>query len=205
VSISGLRHVDLERMRDAGDIDDLLAVTEGTDDKLRHSAAEMLGECGDARCIGPLEKMLREGRFAYLRGAAARALGQLHATEAVPSLIATLADKIYYTRAGAARALGQIDDARAVSPLIELLKDDKEYVRWVAADALRRLGQAAVPPLVSRVRQDTGRGVELAALILGKIGDAEAAPALTDLAQNHPENYVRQTAARALDAIQNQE
>ncbi len=200
-----LRHVDLERMRDAGDIDGLLAVTAGPDDKLRHSAAEMLGECGDARCVGPLEEMLREGRFAYLRGGAARALGQLHAEAAVPSLILTLDDSIYYTRAGAARALGQIGDASAVVPLIGLLKDDKEYVRWVAADALRSFGEAAVEPLVQRVRGDTGRGVELAALVLGKIGDTRAVTVLSELAETHPENYVRQAAARALDAIQNPE
>jgi len=200
-----LRHVDLERMRDAGDIEGLLAVTTGPDDKLRHSAAEMLGECGDASCIGPLEKMLREGRFAYQRGIAARSLGLLHAVEAVPSLIQTLDDSIYYTRGGAARALGQIGDARAVVPLIGRLKDDKEYVRWVAADALRNLGEAAVEPLLQRVREDTGHGVEMAALVLGKIGDSRAVTVLTELAETHPENYVRQTAARALDAIQNKE
>lgn len=200
-----LRHVDLERMRDAGDIDGLLAVTAGPDDKLRHSAAEMLGECGDASCIGPLEKMLCEGRFAYQRGIAARALGQLHAVAAVPSLIQTLDDSIYYTRGGAARALGQIGDARAVGPLIGRLKDEKEYVRWVAADALRHLGEAAVEPLLARVREDTGHGVELVALVLGKIGDSRAVPVLEGLVETHPENYVRQTAARALDAIQNKE
>jgi len=200
-----LRYEDLERMRDAGDIEGLLAVTEGPDDKLRHSAAEMLGECGDVRCIGPLEKMLREGRFAYLRGAAARALGQLCAVEAVPALIETLSDSIYYTCAGAARALGQIGDARAVPPLIGLLRDDKEYVRWVAADALRKFGELAVEPLLRWVREDSGRGVEMAALVLGKIGDPRALPVLRELAETHPENYVRQTAARAIDEIQNRD
>ena len=103
-------------------------------------------------------------------------------------------------------AVGKVEfGAMAITGLIGFLKDDKEYVRWVAADALRNFGEVAVEPLVQRVREDTGHGVEMAALVLGKIGDSRAVPALSELAETHPENYVRQAAARALDAIQNKE
>lgn len=198
-----LNHEDLGKMRAAGDIDGLVAVIESGDDKLRDTAAEMLGECGDARCVGPLMKMLREGRFGYIRGAAARALGQLRAAEAVSALEETLNDSIHYTRCGAARALGQIGDVRAVEPLIGMLKEEREeYVRWTAADALKKLGEKAVEALVRRVREDPGRGVELAVVVLGEIGDPRAIEALQELAQTHPEEYVRRTAARVAETTQ---
>jgi HEAT repeat protein len=120
-------------------------------------------------------------------------------------LIEALSDDIYYARAGAARALGQIGDVRAVEPLIALLRDDREYVRWVAADALRKLGEGAVGPLVRQLDSDKGRGVEMFALVLGHIGDERGVPVLRELAETHPENYVKQTARRALDMIQGRE
>ncbi len=200
-----LTREDLEKMRADGDLNGLVAVTAGDDDKMRHAAAEMLGECGDARCVGPLVALLRQGRFAYQRGVAARSLGNLAAADAVPALIEALHDAVYYTRSGAARALGQIGDARAVVPLIATLKDDKEYVRWIAVDALTKFGGQAVPEMVRQVEADRGRGVETLAITLGKIGDPRALDVLRELAQGHPEPYVRQTAARAVQAIESPE
>jgi HEAT repeat protein len=71
----------------------------------------------------------------------------------------------------------------------------------VAADALRKLGEGAVEPLVRQLERDKGRGVEMLALVLGHIGDERGVPVLRELAETHAENYVKQTAQRALDMI----
>ena len=194
---------DLERMRTSGDIDGLVEAIQKGEYRLRDIAAEMLGECGDERCIGPLINMLREGRFGYIRGAAARALGQLQANEAVPMLIATLNDSIYHTRSGAARALGQIGDERAVEPLIGTLGDEREYISWIAADALNKIGDCAIDSLIQFIRKDKGRGVDIATILLGRIGDSRAIDVLQDMAQTHPEKYIRETASKAVESIRN--
>ena len=192
---------ELEQMRASADIDGLVEVLQSGDDKLRDVAAEMLGECGDERCVEPLIHMLREGRFGYLRGAAARALGQLKTAEAVPALMETLNDDIYHTRAGAVKALGQIGDERALDALIDMLKETREYIRGMAADAIKGIGNGAIDNLIRFIHKDHGRGVDIAVILLGKIGDSRAVEVLEGLAQKHHEKYVRETAGKAVAAI----
>ena len=78
-------------------------------------------------------------------------------------------------------------------------------MRWIAVDALTKFGGQAVPEMVRQVEADRGRGVETLAITLGKIGDPRALDVLRELAQGHPEPYVRQTAARAVQAIESPE
>jgi HEAT repeat protein len=194
---------DLERMRASGDIDGLVKVIQNGEYKLRDVAAEILGECGDERCIDPLINMLREGRFGYIRGAAARALGHLQANKAVPALMETLNDSIYHTRCGAARALGQIGDERAVESLIGTLGDEREYIRWTAADALNRIGSCSVDSLIRFIYENNGRGLDVAITSLAKTGDPRAIEVLLNLAQKHSDEYIRETANKAVELIRN--
>lgn len=198
-----LNRADLERMHASGDIDGLVEVLRNGDHKLQDIAAEILGECGDERCIDPLIKTLGDGYFGYIRGAAARALGHLRANKAVPALVETLHDSIYHTRCGAARALGQIGDERAVEPLIRTLKDEREYIRWTAADALNSIGSCSIDSLLRFVQENNERGLDVAITLLAKIGDSRAIELLQDLAQKHPDDYIRETAGKAVETIRN--
>ncbi len=201
--ILGLNREDLERMQASNDIDGLIEVLQNGDHKLQDIAAEILGECGDERCIDPLIKTLGEGHFGYIRGAAARALGRLQADKAVPTLIKALGDSIYHTRCGAARALGQIGDEQAIEALIRTLKDDREYIRWTAADALSKIGNCSVDSLLRFVQEHNGRGLDIAITLLANIGDSQTIDTLRNLAQNHPDEYIRETADKAVETIRN--
>jgi len=80
-----------------------------------------------------------------VRGRAAYSLGHLHATNAVPALIACLEDEARYVRRKAAEALGRIGDASAVPPLVDALKKHNAE----AAKALGLIGDGrAVGPLL---------------------------------------------------------
>src|SRR5690349_4532200 len=75
------------------------------------------------------------------RRAAADELGALRNREAVPLLIAALADKEAVVREATAFALGQITDPRAVAPLTKALIDKDAEVRASIAFALGMIGE----------------------------------------------------------------
>ena len=77
-----------------------------------------------------------------VREHAAKRLGRLADTTAVPALIDALGDAKARVRREAARALGAIRDARAVAPLAKALGDPDTNVRFYAAYAL---GQIKAP------------------------------------------------------------
>ena len=138
--------------------------------------------------------------------------------EAVPVLIAALADRSEKVRHVAADALGQIGDPRAVPPLAAALKDEAEEVRSEAADALGRLDdRTAVPALIEALGDGEPSVRRAAAGALGNLsrparqGDAGASPARQgDAAANadavpalikaleDTDNEVREAAIRAL-------
>lgn len=71
---------------------------------------------------------------------AARALGEIGATEAGLDLVEALDDPIWEVRAQAATALGRVGDATAVEPLVEATSDSAWWVRANAATALAGMG-----------------------------------------------------------------
>ena len=85
-----------------------------------------------------------------------------------------------------------------VEELISGLKDADPTARVVAAMRLSRMGVRAVPGLIDALKDADVR--ESAALVLGKIGDASAFPALL-YALEDKDADVRESAARALEKI----
>lgn len=72
------------------------------------------------------------------RAAAVRGLGRLKDRQAIPLLLAALADRDKEVRKEAARFLAPMRDARAVEPLIGLLNDQQPDVRLAAITPLGR-------------------------------------------------------------------
>jgi HEAT repeat protein len=87
---------------------------------------------------------LREALDKPHRADAARALGRLRNSSAMPDLVELLADEDVAARAAAARALGDIRDPRAVEGLLRASTDEQFVVREASIEALDRLGSAAV-------------------------------------------------------------
>jgi hypothetical protein len=118
------------------------------------------------------------------RCAAALALGQLRVADAVPALIARLADDSGWVRGSAADALAMIGDP-AVPALVQALADVRDGVRVRAAGALRKAIVSALSGLTTMQF------------------DPQYWPAIAALFQalNDPNRLVRHNAYEALDRL----
>lgn len=110
-------------------VDQAIANLQGDDLGLRVYAAWWLGRfrVRDVRAVDILIQALQdesdrteEGGYP-LRRNAARALGKLGDTRAVPYLIQSLSSSDFYVREAAAQSLEMLADPTAISPLVELL------------------------------------------------------------------------------------
>jgi HEAT repeat protein len=93
-----------------------------------------------ARVIGPIEKALAD-RVAGVRAAAAVALADLRADDALPSLLLAVEDDDAHVRQMALNALGEIGDPRAAPRLRRAVTDGRAEVRYQAVIALTRVAQ----------------------------------------------------------------
>ena len=145
---------------------------------------------------------------------------------ATPFLVTALKDRDSIVRRRAAQALGQLRDARAAEPLIAALKDRDSNVRQGAAQALKQLnwkplgreltawylmirrnwqqcvqlGDAAVEPLITALKDSDWRVRQGAAQALGQLGDARAVePLITALKDSNSD--VRQEVTNTLKQL----
>ena len=113
------------------------------------SAAERAVLLEALRETGAIEVLLRSlrRRAPWRRALAARTLGLVGASEAVPALIDRLDDGSRYVREAAVRALGRIGDERALPPLADLFLNPGRAGAGIVYEALLALGDAADPVL----------------------------------------------------------
>lgn len=104
---------------------------------------------------------------------------------AVPPLIAALTDDHDTVRFLVAHALGMIGDSRAVKPLVTALHTADPDTQWAAARALAEIGSAAVPALVALLEGDDPALRDIAAGVLGTIGDPRALTPLQRALEQH--------------------
>jgi HEAT repeat protein len=102
-------------------------------------AAVALGRLGDTRAVAPLLDKLTNPDW-YLRYTAARALGDLRPMEAVPGLIALLADEEFRVVDSAVTALASIGPP-VVDALLTATGDANPQVRQWSAAALGEIGE----------------------------------------------------------------
>jgi hypothetical protein len=96
-----------------------------------------LGWIRDPRALQPLREMLK-GSDDFKR-AAAKALGNMEAKEAIPDLIQLLADPSGRVRQDAAYSLGLIGDDSANEALRKASEDSDDLVQFFAREALERI------------------------------------------------------------------
>jgi HEAT repeat protein len=133
-------------------------ITALIDPENRAWAAQYLGKLGDLAAISPLIRLLSAKDF-QARAAAAIALGQLGAMEAVPALLDCVdRGPEDVMRAWAIDALGKIGSRDAVPRLIDVLQGPHESLRQVAAAALGAIGdERAIPALRDVARREPWR------------------------------------------------
>jgi HEAT repeat protein len=102
------------------------------------------------------------------------ALGKLADAGAVPALIAATGDAESSVRAKAIVALGQVGDPRALDALIDRLDDAVQEVAWAAREVVAGFSNSAVAPLIAALGTPSVQARELAANLLGDLGDPRA-------------------------------
>lgn len=166
-------------------VEQAIANLRGSDLGLRYYAAWWLGRfrVNTPEAIETLIESLtdesdRTAEGGYpLRRNAARALGKLGDTQAVPALIECLACADFYVREAAAQSLGMLGDRRCVPALMKLLEG----------------GLEAAQPQGVRLPQPYNAILEA----LGMLGTTEAI-SLIEPFLNHPFEMLQYAAARAM-------
>jgi HEAT repeat protein len=133
-------------------------------DVVRHAAAD---DATRGRAIPALERALRADASAEVRRAAAIALADLGAQEALPTLLLAVEDDDGHVRQMALAALGEIGDPRAVSRLERALDDGRPEVRYQAIIAFARVARddpSAVAGAIARALDDRDGAIRYIAL-----------------------------------------
>jgi HEAT repeat protein len=132
-----------------------------TNATVRRNAAWAIGELTNmvpgerAGAVPDLITLLGDSD-AWVRMAAARALGELRDERALTRLVATLSDENWRVRELAVWALSEMKDDRAVNALCNvLLSDTRVEVRRAAAEALGEIASAAALPSLKLALNDT--------------------------------------------------
>ncbi len=199
ITVRALEELGVSRTRMAGAYDEFITALLSGDPPDRRIAAEILGELGDKRAIGPLlEKLSDEEK--PVRRAAAESLKKLGAaeTQMPDGYIKALSSSDETVCMEAAEALGRLGAKRAVGPLIERLLIRRKGDSRAVVEALGWLGaKRAVGPLLNKL-SDPDPGVRQAVVeALGEFGDKRAVePLLEKLSDLDP--GVRRAAAESL-------
>ncbi|NLV28521.1 MAG: HEAT repeat domain-containing protein [Methanomicrobiales archaeon] len=162
-----------------------------------HCGNDFCTELGDERVVLPLIRTL-DDPSAYVRKAAAEALGRINAIKAVKPLMKSLTDNDRYLREGAPEALGHLGDI-AIPDILSCLEDKDWMIRLGSVVALR-VSSGIVPSLdlVIRTLSDDSPYVRREAVkTLGRIGDHTVVPYLVQ-ATKDPDSGGRLRAVRAL-------
>ena len=183
----------------------LIAALNDSDESVRWSAADALGNIGNERAVEALIAALNDSDKS-VRRRAANALGNIGNERAVNALIAALNDSDGWVRKSAANALGNIGNERAVNALIAALNDSDGWVIIIrsAANALGKIGnERAVNALIAALNNSDKYVRRSAVEALGKIGNERAVNALI-AALNDSDGSIRWSAANALGKIGNE-
>jgi len=176
----------------------------------RTLAARALGDHHDPRAIDALIQTL-EDRSAdgSLRTEAARALGRIGDPKAIEPLIRTLHNEWHKTMGGLrktiAETLGAFRDPRVTDALVNALAPDDDAAR-AAAESLKKLRDPRAVEWLTRlvagdIEDAREHERELAAQVLGAIGDPRAIPALVKALRDDYCERVPQYAAQSLQSF----
>lgn len=188
----------------------LALLVKDADAKVRQAAAVALGKIGatSPEALDALSVALHVRDDPALRERAAHALGQAHHGEAaLTMLLAALDDPDAAVRREVVRAIGAMPTTHAghmEPPLRRVVASETDpRVRIEALHALVRLGSVGVTGL-SEALTDRDNLVRWWAIIhLKELGGAarDAIPSLERVATSDPEEWIRASAQRALDAV----
>ncbi len=190
-----------------GALSPLLSLLKDTNSRRRYNAASALSHLGDPKAFLDLLAALDDENDEVLARVVI-ALGKAGGKQALQPLIDTLFNSNPIVQKHAILAIGKLG---VVEPIIQILenKNEDQDVRASAAFALGNFGNAqAYKPLLSVLNENNSHLVDEAVRALGKIGDAQILPALTELLafvsserQDVSWNKLKRTIAKAVEQI----
>lgn len=159
-------------LNDPRAIDSLVTALSGEDNMVRTNALRSLGELKAKDAILPIVNKLND-QDEYVRYTAAKVLGQIGNETVINSLLQKLEDEDDYVRKSAIEAIANFvtpESTSIIPSLIEAINEDIDWaVRQGAAEALIKIGQPAVPELVTAYQSAGPNEREHIAYALGKI------------------------------------
>jgi HEAT repeat protein len=177
---------------------------------IREAAVMSLGNIGNPNAVDTLIQILEDrSEDGSLRTEAARALGRIGDPKAIEPLIRTLHNEWHKTmvdlRKAIIDALGAFRDPRVIDALVNALARDEDTAR-AAAEMLKKLrDRRAVERLTRLVAGDVEDAREhereLAADVLGALGDPRAIPALAKALHDDYSERLPKYAAQSLLAL----
>lgn len=197
---------------------------------VREDAALALGESRDPRGVRPLIEALRDSDKAVqtaatsaltsigepavvdlasclrdpdlsVQEAAAAVLSSIADERVIDPLMSALLSEDWVVRMHASRAIGRLANPKALDTLVLLLQDKVPAVRDEAMAALKAIGEQAVIPLLTALKDKNWRARLKATEALGVLGSKTAVQPLLDIVASDPDTAVRQDAIRALGNI----
>lgn len=147
----------------------------------RKAAIRALGKIGGDEVLQPLIYIMEKNSLT--RRETAETLGDLKNDLAVEPLAMVLNNESEEqdAREAAAEALGKIANKTAIMELIKALDIKLCLVEEKASSVLKEIGEPAVEPLISALKDDSQSIRKNAIFILGEIGDKKATDALLSI------------------------
>jgi HEAT repeat protein len=178
-AIAGLRHFP----KTAEVTAQLLESTQEGSVPHRLRAVQTLGEVRASAATPTLVRLLAFDPAIEVRGAAARALGQLKSVDHLPDLEEALRDR-FFVKCQAIAAMAEIRDPTSLPVLLSLLRDSQVEVQYHAAVALGELGdERAMRPLELLMKSESDVARRGAAKALVKLGHPRGEQLLQDAAR----------------------
>lgn len=200
------RRKSLWALRELGDPTVLPAVErclEDPDSATRMEAVQTLGALGRADAVPALVRALGDPHH-QVREWALSVLSNIDGRKAAPAIIRLMeAEEVVGTHIS--DVLADLGATEAIPALAKLLRADFSGTRSAGLSALARLRARDRLPEIRRALADESPMVLfMAADTVGRLEDAESIPALRGLLR-HPDEWVRDSAARALAAVGSRE
>lgn len=146
------------------------------DDDVRKFAVDLIHDIGKCEYPEQLEELLKNDRNPNVRAAAAKVIGKLNYSKALPALLDALRDEEWVCFS-ALEAITTFNNKNIEKNIIELLDNDSEAIRFAAIEALGKVGtEKAAKHLVKHmsVCESFEKTEVLKSLVrIGKLPDTE--------------------------------
>ena len=158
---------------------------------VRARCALLLSEKKHERAFVPVVELLDDVEPS-VRLSAVKAVAQFGGTRSLDTLLPLLQDTDVAVQEAVMAALHGQKDPRVAAGLIDVMRQGNSRTKYQAAITLRNIGAPAVEPLVAALKTgDTALRVDII-IMLGRMRDGRAAPALKAMAQDPDPKVQRQ-------------